>query len=213
MKTNTPVKHRLEKTSGGSNQIGGDIETQLYDMIQRYVTVEGPEFLERAKISNNRFLEIISELQYFSISKLHYDVFFDEVDKQSNESDYMIDKINSTLSILDAYKSTLEEVLQSAENYKQTMNQAKEAVNNAYLNSQSKLSQLALAKLPPSNQELIDEIENALTRLNIFDTTEREPIVQKYMAAVEDVKKNRGGSNKIKTRRHRTKTRRHKNKN
>jgi len=68
-------------------------------------------------------------------------------------------------------------------------------LNNQYLNTGSKLTQLALAELPENDEELKRKILDAL---GDTDKATRKNVVRNMMASVKDARRGRGGSKKHK---------------
>lgn len=140
--------------------------------------------------------EVLDDINLNKISKITYDNVMSKTEGRLTDVNNNLDDMKHLSGILDKFKnvSTRFEDL-----YKEQLNnydKVSRALNNRYLNTGSKLTQLALAKLPENNAELEEAILDALDGLGEVDETKRANVVKNMMASVKDARKGRGGSKK-----------------
>ena len=157
------------------------------------------------------FLKNASQTKFTSMPKKSYDYLMDIIESKKEtllpKIDNILSNLNQVINKLDRFKEKLvkdKERLDTMTNeFQQATNKLVTNVNNAYLNTGNTLSKIALRALPESDEELLNQIDDALNKTNL-STDEKRNAKNEYITVIKT--ESRKGGRKRKSNR----TRRHK---
>lgn len=148
---------------------------------------------------NEQFiLEVINDMNEKKITKTLYDKAMTKTESNISKANNELDKIKHLSEIVDKFKNVSNRFEELYKKSLSTYEKVSIAINNQYLNTGSKLTQLSLAKLPDNDAELEQAILDALDVSGEIDNIDPKKVVKNMMASVKDARKGRGGSKKRK---------------
>lgn len=172
-----------------------DFSAQLNKL---YVYYSNKFILLTAALDKNEqiILAAVNDLNLTHISKPLYDKAFTKLESNISKANIELDKIKHLTEIIEKFKNVSNRI---EELYKKSISNYENAstkINNRYLNTGSKLTQLALAKLPENNAEIEQAILDSLDASGEINTVNPKIVVKNMMASVKDARTGRGGSKK-----------------
>ncbi|MFY7729318.1 MAG: hypothetical protein ACOVRN_07370 [Flavobacterium sp.] len=138
--------------------------------------------------------EVINSMNEKIFTKKSYDKVMSILESRLSDANNELDKIKDLSETLDKFKNVSNRIDEIYRELLSKYEKASIALNNRYLNTGSKLTQLSLANLPENNEELEQGILDALDVSGEIDESKRANVVKNMMASVNDARKGRGGS-------------------
>ena len=177
------------------------LNTEINEITEQYNDSEKRATEKRNSVINineyfkNRYIINQEDRLSTRYKTTSYDGNIEALEKYENNINALLDLIEKTSDNINKLKQIVADFENLYTERLRDVNKLKKTLNNQYLKTGSRLTQLALAKLPKDNKEIEQSI---LDSIQETDETKRQNIVSNMMASVEDARKGRGGSKKHK---------------
>lgn len=164
-----------------------NLTKQIFDDIKKFMdkyTFYIDE-IERIRLES---LTLDSKISKVFISKKQYENLkskFDDINEKNRRAEIVSNNINDILNILDKFKDNLNQINKIYQEIIDIKNQSLIKINNQYLNTGSKLSELALNALPKDNKKLEKDILRSLDLSGETNEENRQNTIKNVTNQVE----------------------------